>query len=224
MPSTDGMTDELLAKTSTFLQHVTESTETLATALDAYGTDGDAFERELSRLVAVESACDNTLHELRRTVGSELDPSFSGAYLRKSDLLELYTHVDRIPTELERFARQLRATEPSLTDSQLATFVEMTDHIDTAARTLTAAISTFVERLVTGGTGGDPTATVERVAALESACDQLKYDALGAAFDGDEETSAALLVRDLLVCLDAAMNAVEDAADHLLFASGTTLP
>ncbi len=32
------------------------------------------------------------------------------------------------------------------------------------------------------------------------------------------------MVRELLVCLDGAMDAVEDAADHLLFASGTTLP
>jgi len=223
MASTDRMADELVAKTGVYLHHVTESTDDLAAALDAYGTDEDAFDTAVSRLVAVESACDRTLHELRRTVASEIDPSFSGAYLRKTDLLELYTRVDRIPTELERFARQLRAMSPSLTDAHLSTFTAMTDHVGGAVETLTTAISSFVERLIEGGSGGDPAATVERVAELESTCDQLKYDALSAAF-AEGPSPQALVVRELLVCLDGAMNAVEDAADHLLFASGTTLP
>jgi uncharacterized protein Yka (UPF0111/DUF47 family) len=221
MASTD--TDELVAKTGVFLHHVTESADDLTAALDAYGTDEEAFASAVSRLVAVESACDSTLHELRRMVASEIDPSFSGAFLRKRDLLELYTRVDRIPTELERFARQLRAMEPSLTDGQLATFAEMTEHISVAVRTLTTAISGFVEGLVQGGTRDDPTETVDAVAELESTCDRLKYNALAAAFERGA-SSQALSFRELLVCLDGAMNAVEDAADHLLFASGTTLP
>lgn len=223
MASTDRTTGELVAKTGVFMHHVTESTDDLAAALDAYGTDGDAFTSAVDRLVAVESACDSTLHDLRRTVASEIDPSFSGAYLQKKDLLELFTHVDRIPTGLERFAHQLRAMAPVLSAEQLASFAAMTDHISAAVRTLTEAISGFVERLVEGGDRDDPAETVARVAERESACDQLKYDAVAAAFE-EGATPRTLMVRELFVCLDGAMNAVEDAVDHLLFASGTTLP
>ncbi|WP_166035590.1 DUF47 family protein [Halorussus pelagicus] len=202
--------------TETYLDGVTDTTAHLPDALDAYGTDPAAFEEAVERVAEHESACDTALRELRGTVRESMPPNYTEMYLRVDDVARLYAAIDAVPNRAEGFVRELHAITPELGDSARTTLREMAMLTAEAAAELAAATTAYVEQLVGESAAVSVTDAVDRVADLESECDGLKHDALAAAFEG-RPTAEALVVRELILKLDAAMDAVEDAAEHLLF-------
>ncbi|WP_276301162.1 DUF47 domain-containing protein [Halorussus lipolyticus] len=224
-PSESGYAEEVCALTEQYLERVAEATAALPAALDAYDEDADAFEEATQTVADHESACDETLRDLRTAVGKSMPPNYSRFYLRIDDVSRLYAAIDEIPNRAERFVRELRAMRPALDDRTRETCREMALLVHEAASALADLTADYVARLVAPEAAPDDptpgvTERVDELAVLESECDGLKYDALSAAFDA-HSTADALVVRELVLTLDAAMDAVEDVGEQLLFlASG----
>ncbi len=219
---TGAFADEVQSRTTTYLDQVETTTAHLPDALDAYGADPEAFLAAVDRLNTQESECDATLRELTTLLGESLPPNYTDVYLRVDDVIRLYTRVDEIPNHAEQFVRQLSAMGPDLAEETLHALREMGALVVEGTTILTGVIEAYVETLVTGGDPITLADDVDTIVALESACDAHKYDGIGAAFD-DSDTADALVVRELLVALDAAMDAIEDTAEHLLAMQSATL-
>ena len=225
-PSGSEYAAEVCALTERYLEQVAAVTDALPAAIDAYAEDAEAFEEATQTVAERESACDATLRDLRTAVGKSMPPNYSRFYLRIDDVSRLYAALDEIPNRVERFVRELRAMRPALDDRTRATCREMAALVCEAVAALADLTADYVERLVApendcgGPENGDSEANVtERVdslAALESECDGLKYDGLAAAFE-EHPTAEAVVLRELVLTLDAAMDAVEDVGDHVLF-------
>jgi len=212
---TEGYAAAIRSKTETYLDRVTDCVRRLADATDAYGDDPGAFAAAVDDLAAAESDCDDALRELRTLLSEPSAPNYTDVYLRADDVARLYAAIDEIPNAVERFARELRAIAPPLDGDVRATVREMASLTVEATEALSAATREYVESLLVAGETASVGPAVEEIAALESECDRLKYEGLAAAFDGAPPADA-VVVRDLLVGLDAAVDAVEDAADELL--------
>lgn len=219
---TDAFADEVRARTSTYLDQLETTTAHLPDALEAYGNDDDAFCAAVDRLKTSESECDATLRELATLLGESLPPNYTEVYLRAADVLHLYWRLDTIPNHAEQFARQLVSMRPSLSTEALHALRAMGDLVVEGTTLLTGITGAYVESLVTDGGPVAIGEDIDTIAALESACDAHKYDGIAAAF-ADRSTADALVVRELLLALDAAMDAVEDAAEHLLAMQSATL-
>lgn len=212
---TQGYAAAVRSHTDTYLDRVTDCTARLPDALDAYGTHPEAFEAAVGDIAINETDSDDALRDLRTFLSESSSPNYTDVYLRADDVARLYTAIDEMPNAVERFARELRAIAPELDDDLRATVREMVALTVEATETLATATRDYVESLVTEGETARVTEAVEEVATLESECDRLKYDGLARAFDV-EPTADALAVRELVLTLDAAMDAVEDAGDQLL--------
>ena len=219
---TGACADEVRSRTETYLDQVETTTAHLPDAVDAYGTDRPAFSAAVDRIGTGESECDATLRELRTLVGESLPPNYTEVYLRADDVVRLYDRIDEIPNRAESFARELGSMHPDLPAGIHDTLCEMAALVAKATVVLTDVTAAYVESLVTAGDPVRITDDVERVATMESNCDAHKYEALQQAF-GQCQTGDALVVRELLLSLDAAMDAVEDAGDHLLSMNSATL-
>lgn len=219
---TGACADEVRSRTETYLDQVQTTTTHLPDALDAYDTDPTAFAAAVDRVSAHESECDATLHDLRTLVGESLPPNYTGVYLRVDDVIRLYDRIDVIPNRAESFARELASMAPDLPPAIHETLCEMAALVAEATATLTALADAYVDSLLSAGDPIRVTDEVETIATMESTCDAHKYEALQTAF-AECETAAALVVRELLLSLDAAMDAVEDAGDYLLSMNSTTL-
>lgn len=219
---TDAFADEVLARTGTYLDQVESTTAHLPDALDAYGTDDSAFEAAVDRLGTQESECDATLRELRTLVGESLPPNYTDVYLRADDVIRLYDRIDAVPNRAESFARELAAMRPDLSPAVQDALVEMASLTAEATVVLADVTEAYVESLVTAGESVRVADDVQRLATMEGDCDAHKYDALATVFE-ECSTADALAVRELLLALDDAMDAVEDAGDHLLSMNSTSL-
>jgi len=213
---------EVRSQTATYLQQVRTTTTHLPDALDAYGSDWGAFTAAVDRLNTQESECDATLRDLRSLVGESLPPNYTDVYLRADDVVRLYACIDEIPNRVESFARELASMRPALPAGLQDSLREMGSLVVEATLLLTEATEAYVEQLVTAGEPVRIADDIETITTLESSCDAHKYEALQAAFS-DCATADALVVRELLLTLDEAMDAVEDAAEHLLSMNSTTL-
>jgi DNA-binding transcriptional ArsR family regulator len=135
------------------------------------------------------------------------------------------TDNDELPSESVKRAAALRALR-----ADPMTRAELVTALDVSRTTIHRTVQSLDERgllvkedgklalSVLGATVADE---VETVVELETACDGFKYDAFETAF-ADYETADALMVRELLLVLDAAMDAIEDAAEHLLSMQSVT--
>ncbi|WP_134670384.1 hypothetical protein [Halorussus marinus] len=211
---TEGYAAAVSSETETYLDRVADCAGRLPGAINAYGVDDDAFATAVDDIAAAESDCDDALRELRRLLSERSRPNYTDVYLRADDVARLYAAVDEIPNAVERFARELRAIAPSLGGAR-AIVEEMASLAVEATEALAAATGEYVESLLVEGGTASVGPAVEEIRALESAADRLKYEGLAAAFD-EAATPDALVVRELVVGLDAAIDAVEDAADQLL--------
>jgi uncharacterized protein Yka (UPF0111/DUF47 family) len=219
---TGACADEVRSRTDTYLDQVATTTTHLPDALDAYGTDRTAFAAAVDRVSTHESECDATLRDLRALVGDSLPPNYTDVYLRADDVIRLYDPIDVIPNRVESFARELGSMAPALPAAIHEAINQMAALVAEATGILAEATDAYIESLVTSGDPVRVTDDVDTIATLESTCDAHKYDALQTAFH-ECETADALVVRELLLSLDAAMDAVEDAGDHLLSMSSTEL-
>lgn len=212
---TETTADDLQALTATYTERVKACTGRLGPTVEQYAADREAFEESVYRLSTAESRCDETRRDLGTLVGRS-GPNFTGVYLQAGDVMELFDRVDRVPTRAEEFVEQLAAMRPALSADAVAAFRRMAACIDTATGHLSAATEATVESLCAVGASADIAEHVERVRALESECDAVRYELLAGAFDGGPDP-AALAVRALVEALDAVADAAEDAADQLVY-------
>ncbi|WP_132059988.1 DUF47 domain-containing protein [Halorussus amylolyticus] len=214
--ATEGYAESVRERTATYLDRVTDCTALLPDALDAYETDPPEFENAVERIAACESACDDALRDLRALLGESAPPNYTDVYLRADEVARLYAAIDAVPNRVERFGRELDAMNPTLSEDCRVAFHEMATLTHHATVELTDTTTAYVESLVTEGETASVAESVADISAAESECDRLKYESLASAFDS-RPPADALVVRELVVTLDAAMDAVEDAGDQLLF-------
>ena len=218
---TGAFADEVRARTDTYLKQVEATTAHLPDAVDAYGENADAFVAAVDRLDTQESECDATLRELSTLLGESLPPNYTDVYLRADDVVRLYGRIDAVPNRAERFARELASMRPDLTADTREALREMCDLVVEGTVILADLADAYVETLVTSGDSIVVADEVATIVELETACDAHKYEALQSVFE-TRGTADALVVRELLLALDAAMDAVEDAAEHLLSMQSVT--
>jgi len=197
------------------------------TALAAYRTDPAAFHADVEQIKGFESECDDLLASLRTTLGSSMRPNFTGLYLQPGCIIDLLSAIDEIVNRVETFLTELAAIGPTLSADAHGDFVRMTDLTVEATSLLATAATSVLDAICSDPTDRSswPAAgtTVAEIGRLESKCDAVRTKLLSDAF-ADLDTADALVVRELAVALDAAMDAVEDAADHLAYIESTALP
>lgn len=216
--ATDEYARDVTSETAAYLDAVTDCVALLPEALERYGDP--AFEETADRLCDRESDADDHLLEIRGLVGDLAPPNYTDVYLRTGEVMRLYARIDAVPNAAERFVRDLRAVEPTLSAPVQDDLRQMATLTADATDELAAVTAEYVDTLVTeGGQSGDVTADVERIAALESEADGHRQAAVERVF-ADHAAEGAILVRDLAESLDSAADAAEDAAAHLLFMQG----
>ncbi|QIO21480.1 hypothetical protein [Haloarcula sp. JP-L23] len=202
-------------RTATYLDAVADCVLLLPQILAAYDDDPARREALTTQLADRESACDDHLRSLRTDI-ARATPNFTDVYLRADALVELYACIDEIPNAAETFVRDLDAVSPELDPQTLATFTDVAALAARATRLLVSTTRGYVQSLTTAGPSPHVSGTVDRIAGIESQCDDRRHAVTSRAFD-DLAVEDALLVRDLARSLDTVPDAVEDAADHLRF-------
>jgi uncharacterized protein Yka (UPF0111/DUF47 family) len=210
--------DELVGRTGEYLQQVETATGELETLLSQYGDDPAAFEATLADLRGLESECDVAIGDLRSLVGSSRDPNFTGLYLMSDAIVEFYETADTIVNGAEQFGNELAAMNPDLSEPLSDDLREMAGFAHEATIHLSRAGTTQFENLTHPERPADISREAEQIRATESRCDDAKYRALDRAFTSREPVDA-LTVRALTNQLDEVTNAVEDAADRLVYMS-----
>ncbi len=198
----------------TFFESVRECVDLLPTLLTQYRRDADAFDETVDRIDAIESRCDSLVRGLRHELvtGEAPDPSAGGT-------LQLLDDADRIVSRAERFAKELAAISPELPVPADGTLLDL-------ARTASEATALFVgavDEELLGRSGEQLSGRCQRVRTLERKCDERKYELLDRLFH-DPRVDDPLLLKDLVTTFDEIPNAVEDAADRLLYVRRRTPP
>lgn len=219
-PATFGR--ELEALTDRYLEELTACVGTLGPLLDRYRSDGE-YGRIVERTRRLESDCDETRRKLSGLV-TGVNPESTGirqtwVYLHTDRLLELYSTLDSVANTTEQFATELGAIEPPRLVPCLDGLHRMAGHSVLAAKELEAVVSAFVRALCRPDGTVSLTKQVTRIRALESEADAVKSDVLSAAFDGDS-IGTEVVYRQLVVLLDAVLDAIEDVTDRMHLLSG----
>jgi uncharacterized protein Yka (UPF0111/DUF47 family) len=210
--------DELVRRTGEYMRQVETATGRLETLLSQYDGDPAAFESTLADLRTLESECDVLVGDLRSLVGSSMNPNFTGLYLMSDALVEFYETTDSIVNGAEQFGNELAAMEPDLSAGLSGDLEEMAGFAHEATVHLSRAGTTQFENLTRPERPVDISREAEQIRAIEARCDDAKFRALDRAFSSREPVDA-LTVRALTNGLDAVTNAVEDAADRLVYMS-----
>ena len=214
--ATEAFETRLCDATETYLQTVTSTTDGFTDAMADYHRDPETIERTRGRLRTLETACDESLDAVRRLIGESMPPNVTEAYLRTEDLLALFQYVDRIPNRIERFTAELYAIDPPIDADIRACIRDVSGRIAVATATLSRIVEAYVSGMCSCGEGIHVEPHVRRIARCESDCDAIR-DRLIEHVCRDGVDAEALVVRELIVVLDSAMDAVEDAGDHLLY-------
>lgn len=213
--------DEIHDCTNTYLDQVETTVAHLPTVIETYNEDPDAFREATDQLHYCESECDATLSGLRTLLGESLSSTAPGPSDRTGipidgdSVVRLFDRIDVVPNRCERFADDLAVMEPDLADSTVDHLSEMATLVVEATTVLATATRACVDNVCSDDDSIRTTGQDDVVSRLESDCDDVRSAALSKVF-ATSETSVALVVRELLLGLDAAMDAVEDAAEHLL--------
>lgn len=219
---TGQQTATILDSTETYLEQIETCLSHLPDAIDAYGKNHDAFVTSVDRLRCLESDCDATVQRLRALAGEGVDPTDAEVYMRLDDVTRLYGLLDAIPNRAETFLREFRAAQPTLST---ATHEKMQLMAEDAARAMSLLV-TVVRRYVRSLTAGEPAVDiaddVQTITAMESACDDRRDTILSTVFV-ERTTAEAVLVRELLAGLDGIVDAIEDAAEHILSMNSSAL-
>lgn len=209
-------TTEIVTETARYLQRIEVATEQLAVVLDAYGPGEPELGTAVTDLRDLESECDAIVGDLRSLVGSSTDSNVSGLSPRSGPLLAFYETADTVVNEAERFATEFAAMGPTLPGAIHDDLCRMAGFANEAAVHLSLAGTSGFEALADPDRSGSVSREAEQVRALESRCDDVKYRVLEEAF-ASLSPAKALVVRALANRLDAVTNAVEDAADRLVY-------
>ncbi|SNZ13051.1 TIGR00153 family protein [Natronoarchaeum philippinense] len=189
-----------------FVESVRECVGQLPTLLSQYRGDDEAFEETVAEIDAIESQCDATVRSLRHSLVSGVDGATNAG------TLQLLDDIDRIVSRTERFAKELAAIRPALPVSVAGTLLDMARATVEATEMLVGAIETRWLQTSPDDIGGQ----CQRVRTLERECDERKYELLERLF-GDPRVDDPKLLKEFVTAFDEIPNAVEDAADRLLY-------
>ena len=220
---TERFRSEFDDQTDRYLDTLIECTARLSPALECYGHDAAPFWDELEAVHRLESDCDDLLRDLRLSVAESMQPNFTGVFFQPGPVLELFARLDAILTAVEQFLTDLAAMEPSLSVTALSDFVRMADIVADATASLASVTADLCDVLC--GIDSEAEALhqrVESVLAAESRCDTVRDKLLSDAF-AETDTAEALVVRELALTLGRAMDAVEDAAEQLVYVDSVTV-
>jgi len=207
MASQDGSATGYDERLRSFFESVHECIELLPTLLSQYRRDDEGFAETVERIDAIESRCDSLVRGLRHElVTTDATGSSAGR------TLQLLDDADRVVSRAERFAKELAAIRPELPVSVDGVLLDM-------ARTAGEATELFVgavDEELLHRSGNRVRGRCQRIRTLERECDERKYELLDRLFH-DPRVDDPLLLKDLVTTFDEIPNAVEDAADRLLY-------
>ncbi|RXK50057.1 DUF47 family protein [Halorientalis pallida] len=204
-----------------YFDALADCVESVRPGVEYYGRDEAAFCGELERVRRLESDCDDLLTTIRRTVGQSMGPNFTRVYFQPGGVLELFACADETANHVETFFGELAAMEPTLSAAVTADFARMGDLVVEAVEALSRAIGDLFASPAHRKVDAvhDVRATV---AEMESRCDTVGRKLVSEAF-ATGDTAAALVVRELALWLDRAMDAVEDAAEQAVYLDSTAV-
>ncbi|GAA0661528.1 DUF47 domain-containing protein [Natronoarchaeum mannanilyticum] len=209
MASQDWVTDDN-ERLRAFFESVRECVNLLPTLMSQYRRDDEAFAETVDRIDAIESRCDSLVRGLRHELVTT-DAAGSSA----GRTLQLLDDADRIVSRAECFAKELAAIRPDLPVSVDGALLDM-------ARTTSKATELFVDAIdeeMLLRSGDRISGRCQRVRTLERECDERKYELLDRLFH-DPRVDDPLLLKEFVTTFDEIPNAVEDAADRLLYDRG----
>ncbi|QLC34530.1 DUF47 family protein [Halarchaeum sp. CBA1220] len=206
--------------TADFCAGVRDCTAHLPVALAAY-RDGDteAFHESAAEAAAAESACDDYARDLRTALAT-LDPDLTGVYLRARDLLDLLSRLDDVANAVEDALAALASMAPDL-DASGDALIDLGTLAARATERLCDAVAEYVAALCADESPTIERETIDAIRDVEHRCDDLKQDALAAAFAPGLSVNG-LAVREVTLALDGVANTVEDAADQLAVVASAT--
>jgi uncharacterized protein Yka (UPF0111/DUF47 family) len=204
-----------------YFECLVDCAESVRPAVEYYGGDEDAFCGELERARRLESDCDDLLATIRTTVARSMEPNFTRVYFQPDGVLELFDRADVAANHVETFLGELAAMDPTLSVAVTTGFARMGDLVVEAIAALSTAVGDLfaVPAHRTVDTVHDAR---ETVADLESRCDTVRQKLVSEAF-ATRDTADALVVRQLALWLDRAMDAVEDAAERTVYLDSTAV-
>ncbi|SEN51845.1 Uncharacterized conserved protein YkaA, UPF0111/DUF47 family [Halorientalis persicus] len=218
---TSAFRTEFVEVTDRYFDALADCVESVRPGVEYYGRDEAAFCRELARARRLESDCDDLLATIRTTVGQSMGPNFTRVYFQPGGVLELFACADETANHAETFLGELAAMEPTLSAAATADFARMGDLVVEAVGVLSAAVDDLSAAPAHRAVDAVHDAR-DTIADLESRCDTVGRKLVSEAFATDD-TAAALVVRELALWLDRAMDAVEDAAEQAVYLDSTAV-
>jgi len=196
-----------------YLDEVLACARALRTGLDDYLADG-RIDDAAARVTALESDCDDALRDVREAVVG-MPPAFSNLYLRPGEAVTFFDQADAIANRAECVVDDVRVMAPALgtVEAELHGVVE---EIVAMVRTLADAAALHFADPTGAGATAEIRPLVGEIRERERRCDDLRRSALEALF-ADGTTAPALAAREIVLGLDEVADAVEDAADHLIY-------
>jgi uncharacterized protein Yka (UPF0111/DUF47 family) len=217
--STDGgFGAQLESRTEAYLDRIDDCVALLPRALDEYA-EGGPYRETVDEIAAVESECDDLVRGIRGII-TGAGPDDIGLLntrinFNESALLDFYTELDVVANHTERIVQEVAMMRP---DADVAPFRDMRE-MATRIAEMVAVLGDVVERFVRGLARSDAAETltdgIESIRELESACDELRNDAIATAFD-DADVDQPLVYRELAILLDELANTVEDLTDRMV--------
>jgi uncharacterized protein Yka (UPF0111/DUF47 family) len=211
------------SQTETYLESIDACVASLPRLIDQYAAEDPSYRRTVERIHAIESDCDETNRRISTLIANadvdELGLGLTNLHLNTGTTIDLYQQLDEIANTAERFAAELDAIEPPRSAACLDVLHEMAD---TAARTtpvLARTVTDYIEVLCDPYASATLGADITRIRAAESDCDDLRTDAIAAAFDGD--VPVPVVYREFANILDAVVDAMEDVADRIVWVTGS---
>ena len=221
---TDGDFGERLeTQTDAYLERIHDCVRLLPVALEAYATT-DEHAETAAEIGTIESECDERVRELTAVI-TNAGPDDIGLLntritFNESALIDLYKTLDVVANHTERIVQEVVMMRPPADVEPFADMHEMADLIVEMTATLESVVGDFVRGL----TQSDITRTlvddIETIRELESACDELRNDAIATAF-ADESIDAPLVYRELAILLDELANTIEDLTDRMIVIAST---
>jgi uncharacterized protein Yka (UPF0111/DUF47 family) len=188
---------------------------------DCVGTVPDVFEgydgdvtREVERVSEAESDCDVLVDRMKRNVVGSVSPTV-GLYIRSESVVRLLRELDVVANRAEETVRVARVTRPEMSERVRRNLTEMAERSAVATGVLSDCVVRTFESFEEPGRV-DISEEAERIRETERRCDRLKYETLETAFD-ELPSEEAVVVKEIASTLDGVPDAVEDAADILVY-------
>ncbi|MFB6281956.1 MAG: DUF47 domain-containing protein [Haloferacaceae archaeon] len=214
--------ERLDARTTACLERIDECVAALPRLLDRHA-DGEPHGRLVERIRKAESDCDREVRRINTLVSNaeveDLGLGLTHLHLNAGATIDLYQRLDGIANAAEQFAEELAAIDPPRSPAVLDRLCEMAEIAARTVPVLARAVTGYTEALCDPYASVDLGGEIRRIRAAEDECDDLRHDAVAAAFADD--APAPTVHRELAHLLDAVVDAMEDVADRIVWITGT---